>query len=88
VLCPVSAFTPDVSFVADGGFRTKGPGDKQPSPNEAQIATAATEQAACRTSAWWTRPRLPGLLARAEIGSYRPGLGLCDRVPGPPTSRL
>ena len=25
-------------------------------------------------------PRLPGLLTRAEIGSYRPGFGLCDSL--------
>ena len=49
-------------------------------PNEAQIATGASGQAARRTSARWTRPRLPGLLTRAEIGSYRPGLGLCDSL--------
>jgi hypothetical protein len=60
------------------GCRTKGPGDKH--PNEAQMATGATGQAACKMSAWWTRPRLPGLLTRAEIGSYRPGLGLCDSL--------
>src|ERR671911_434687 len=49
-------------------------------PNEAQIATGATGQATCRTSAWWTRPTLPGLLTRAEIGSYRPDWGLCDSL--------
>src|ERR687897_2872519 len=49
-------------------------------PNEAQIATGATGQAACRTSAWWTRPTLPGLLTRAEIDSYWPDFGLCDSL--------
>ena len=48
-------------------------------PNEAHIATGATEQAALRTSAWWTRPRLP-VVYPCEIGSYWPGLGLCDSL--------
>ena len=33
------------------------------------------------TSAWWARPRLPGLLTRAEIGSYRPGLRFMRQPP-------
>jgi hypothetical protein len=49
-------------------------------PTDAQIATGAAAQAACRTSAGPTRPTLPGLLTRMEMGSYWPGLGLCDSL--------
>jgi hypothetical protein len=49
-------------------------------PDEAQVGTGAAAQAACGTIASPTRPTLPRLLTRTEMGSYRPGWGLCDSL--------
>ena len=49
-------------------------------PTRTWIRTGAGGEAACRTGTGRTRPTSPGLLTHAEMGSYGPGLGLCDSL--------
>src|SRR6266480_4957892 len=44
------------------------------------MGTGAATQPACSTNARPTRQRLSQFLSRTEMGSYRPGWGLCDSL--------